>query len=1453
MSIETPAPSTPTAQDGSSRRGHVLRAPVRGARAAVRASRRRVQAPLFRNGYALIASSALTSALGLVFWLIAARSYSTVAVGVASALIATSTTIANLSHLNLKSALNRFLPRAGGATFRLVTRSYALSVAIAGTVSLVFIAGVGFWSPRLAFLSQRPGVAIWFVLATMVWTIFVLEDSALTGVRSAVWVPLENLLYSVLKLAALPALVVAAPLLGAFVAWTAAVVPLVLAVNVLLFRRLLPAHARTTRTREEHAGAREIVHYVAADFAAYTVLTATIGLLPLVVLSVLGAKASAYYFVSWSVAYGMYLIPSGLGMSMISEAATEPARLADYDRQALLGAAKLLVPCVVIVTLAAPWLLELLGHDYAQGASTLLRLLVVSALPWTVFVSFTNAARVRRRMRQVVYATVALVGLVLAIGVPLMGPLGVDGLGVGWLAGQSLTAVGILAVRRLGRPRSLRPGLWKLIASAGRDRLAGRALGAHVRMPVWARNRARLLVRPRLHGVLPEVLAELGETGDRWILQREIPTRNDVAVGIIGRVGRGPAAVIKYARGPATLRSLRPHASALLALARAPRLPSEWRALVPRVIAAGPLGRGAYVAETCLPGRTMEALLRDGAEPGALLYASATAIDRLHTATGRSDQFDEALMAELVEAPLQRLCAVLAHRPGRTGRRAVAHLRSELDALAGTKLTSAWTHGDLSPGNILIDGSGTAVTGIVDWEAGTTRGVPQLDLLQLLISTRTAVEGRELGSVVVELRRDEAWHAHEWQAVGKLGVGADPPPTRTLVLLAWLAHVSANLRKSTRYAHNPLWLRRNVDPVLRSLLPDGASAMATQRKIVGRVTSLLRPQAGPAALVAGTAAAGHLPVAWPARPIARGHARIATRPETAMPLVALAAAVGLWGLSLPQIDPGAMTNMGLISVLPPAFPAALALLTFGFMLEAHRGARRRWVLVCHVFALVLFIHGTPEIVYGTLRYTWAYKHVGIVDYILRHGGVDPTIDPRFLNVYHDWPGFFALMALLAQLGGLHTVLGLAGWGPVFNNLLYLGALLFVFTAVTDDRRVIWVSCWLFYIADWVGQDYFSPQGFAFLLYLLLIGIVLRWLRPGSQTTSGGRRGALWLSAGLIAAIVVSHALTSVMVCIALAALVLARACTARRLLPIAAAMTAGWDLTFAWPYAGPNLASTLSTVHLPWETTSSNLANLSALSADQAFVANISRLLTVTVIALAVAGGVRLLRSHRLDRAVAVLAIAPIALFAAGNYDGEMLFRIYLFSLPFLALLGAQALAGIAVRARTSLTAVAALVLLAPFLVTYYGNERANYVTPQEVTAARWVDTHVPKGSQVVTATGCDVLDTEYYEHFTCVPFGLQPRNSVSRMLADPVAGLSNWMADPAYSASYVFLSRSQRVSVQENGGLPRGSLKAVQRKLVASPRFRVVYRTRDAIVLTLAVRQPRPASATDILRAQAR
>ena len=46
-----------------------------------------LQAPLYRNGYALVFSSAATSALGLVYWMLAARYYPTEVIGLNAALL----------------------------------------------------------------------------------------------------------------------------------------------------------------------------------------------------------------------------------------------------------------------------------------------------------------------------------------------------------------------------------------------------------------------------------------------------------------------------------------------------------------------------------------------------------------------------------------------------------------------------------------------------------------------------------------------------------------------------------------------------------------------------------------------------------------------------------------------------------------------------------------------------------------------------------------------------------------------------------------------------------------------------------------------------------------------------------------------------------------------------------------------------------------------------------------------------------------------------------------------------------------------------------------------------------------------------------------------------------------------------------------------------------------------
>src|SRR5918997_3986241 len=71
------------------------------------------RSPQHRDGLALVLSSGLTSGLGLLFWVLAARLYDSATVGVNSTLLSAMTLLGTAAQLNLGNALLRFVPVAG--------------------------------------------------------------------------------------------------------------------------------------------------------------------------------------------------------------------------------------------------------------------------------------------------------------------------------------------------------------------------------------------------------------------------------------------------------------------------------------------------------------------------------------------------------------------------------------------------------------------------------------------------------------------------------------------------------------------------------------------------------------------------------------------------------------------------------------------------------------------------------------------------------------------------------------------------------------------------------------------------------------------------------------------------------------------------------------------------------------------------------------------------------------------------------------------------------------------------------------------------------------------------------------------------------------------------------------------------------------------------------------------
>src|SRR4051794_30135456 len=152
--------------------------------------RQHLSDPLYRTGYYLIIGTGITSLLGVAFWALAARAYDPHDVGINVAAISAMTLVSGVCSLGLSPVLVRYLPIAGPVTHSLVTRTYLLTAALSLVAGIAVALTSDLWSPELSFLGGGWWLAA-FALATAGTTIFTLQDSVLTGLRTAGWIPLE--------------------------------------------------------------------------------------------------------------------------------------------------------------------------------------------------------------------------------------------------------------------------------------------------------------------------------------------------------------------------------------------------------------------------------------------------------------------------------------------------------------------------------------------------------------------------------------------------------------------------------------------------------------------------------------------------------------------------------------------------------------------------------------------------------------------------------------------------------------------------------------------------------------------------------------------------------------------------------------------------------------------------------------------------------------------------------------------------------------------------------------------------------------------------------------------------------------------------------------------------------------------------------------------------------------
>ena len=394
------------------------------------------------NSLYLLISNVLGAVLGFVFWIIAAHLYTTEQVGLASAVISAIGLLALFSCVGLSEGVVRFFPREDADVNSFLNTVLSILLVTSLLASVIFIVGLGFWSPKLLFIRQSPIYLVFFVIMTLFYVLSTTLDSLYIARRKAVFALIRSAIFNGLKLVLIILFALFITSAGIMTAWGISV-GIALLAGVFLFFRYLQPHYKPSPVVIRKV-VNDVVHFSIASYTASLLGSGTISLLPIIVINLLGAEANAYFYIAWSIGTVLQMIPSSIATSLFAEGSNNENSLVPNIKRSIKMGLILMVPSVIIIFILARWLLGIFNKDYADNAATLLRILVIAMVPNAINTVYLSIKKVEKNIKIIYLVSAALAVMDIGLTYVLVPHMGINGAGIAWLASQIIVAICIL-------------------------------------------------------------------------------------------------------------------------------------------------------------------------------------------------------------------------------------------------------------------------------------------------------------------------------------------------------------------------------------------------------------------------------------------------------------------------------------------------------------------------------------------------------------------------------------------------------------------------------------------------------------------------------------------------------------------------------------------------------------------------------------------------------------------------------------------------------------------------------------------------------------------------------------------------------------------------------------------------------------------------------------------------
>lgn len=405
--------------------------------------------PLYKNSFFLMLNSALAAILGFIFITIITRLYTTTDVGLFFAIVSAAGLLAVFSRLGFGVGLIRFLPESKEPG-NLINSCFTVSGIVALLFALIFLAGINFWSPALGFIRNDAKFILLFIAVTVFTVVSSLQMNVFVGRRSTEYLVVRDSINNILRILFM-VILVGAGLLGIFGAHGVGIV-VSFFIALICIQKVESGYYPKPAIKKEVIN--EIVHFSMGNYIASLLGMGSILALPLVVVNVLGAEETAYFYVAWALSNFILVISGSVSTSLFAEGSNSPEEVYSNAKRSLKLTYLLLVPVVLLVLVFGRELLMIFGSGYSQNAYSLLAVLAIATLISAFNQIIYNIKLVEKNIKFIIgYTAISGLGTLLFAYLFAVN-IGLIGIGIGRILSQCIAMILMLVIMIIIRTKN---------------------------------------------------------------------------------------------------------------------------------------------------------------------------------------------------------------------------------------------------------------------------------------------------------------------------------------------------------------------------------------------------------------------------------------------------------------------------------------------------------------------------------------------------------------------------------------------------------------------------------------------------------------------------------------------------------------------------------------------------------------------------------------------------------------------------------------------------------------------------------------------------------------------------------------------------------------------------------------------------------------------------------------